>query len=509
VLGVHKLAASMHERLHLLARGANRHAPQRQQTLRAALEWSHALLDDAERAVFRRLAVVAGSADLELVMQVVVDAPGGRDLDEWAALDALSALVERSLVAVAPGPADTTRYRLLDSPRALAREKLAEAGEADALHERHARAVGQRFATADGDRWAGHVSEIEWCDRALPDIDNAQQALTWAEAHANAELALCIAPAMFTLMRDSASQAELDALVDRCATLAFAVQPGARACRALAASGNRENKSRRVLPLVERALAMARDVAAQDARLLYRVLCEWCTVLSKARRLAEAASALDEARALEQPGWPAALRGRRWEGEYRLALARGDNQAALDAQQQSLHLTRTAGGNTSVSLANLIDTQLLAGRANDAVLSGRALIAELEGTRFENPLAYARLNLAAALLVQGETAEARAIAQAGWPQAARFDMQPYWADHLALLAALEDRALDAARLAGYADAAYARNEDERQGNETAAVERARTLAREALGEAEAARLQAEGERCSDDDAAALAFGRPR
>jgi hypothetical protein len=151
----------------------------------------------------------------------------------------------------------------------------------------------------------------------------------------------------------------------------------------------------------------------------------------------------------------------------------------------------------------------LAGRANDAVQSGRALIAKLEGTRFESSLAYARLNLAAALLALDQTTEARAIAQAGWPQAPRFDMQAYWADYFALLAALEGRAADAARLAGYADATYVRNDDERQNNEAAAVERARALARATLGAAEAARLQAEGARCSDDEAAALAFGAAR
>jgi hypothetical protein len=88
-------------------------------------------------------------------------------------------------------------------------------------------------------------------------------------------------------------------------------------------------------------------------------------------------------------------------------------------------------------------------------------------------------------------------------------MQPYWADYFALLAVLEGRAADAARLAGFADAAYARNEDERQSNEIAAIERARTLTRAALGEAEAVRLQAEGARCSDGEAAALAFGEAR
>jgi len=83
VLGVQRLAASMHERLSLL-RNRNPVASDRQRTLRAALEWSHGLLAEAEQIVFRRLAVFAGSARLEWVVQVVADPPGQGALDRWA-----------------------------------------------------------------------------------------------------------------------------------------------------------------------------------------------------------------------------------------------------------------------------------------------------------------------------------------------------------------------------------------------------------------------------------------
>src|SRR5262249_571749 len=126
-LGVERLAASMHERLKLLVRGRNRTAPARQQTLRATLEWSHALLDDREQAGFRRLAVVGGSAALDLLQRVAAC----ERWNEWDVLDALDTLVERSLVAVLPGDAGAApRYRLLESPRAYAAERLEEAGEA-------------------------------------------------------------------------------------------------------------------------------------------------------------------------------------------------------------------------------------------------------------------------------------------------------------------------------------------------------------------------------------------
>ena len=107
MLGVQQLASSMGDRLKMLTSSRNRIAPVRQQTLRATLEWSHGFLEERERAVFRRLAVFAGSASLALVQQGVPDAPDqvapnqgapGEPLDEWAVLDALALLVDRSLV---------------------------------------------------------------------------------------------------------------------------------------------------------------------------------------------------------------------------------------------------------------------------------------------------------------------------------------------------------------------------------------------------------------------------
>ena len=114
-LGVDHLLASMQERFRWLTGGRNRAAPARQRALRSALEWSDALLDERERQVFRRLGVVAGSASLDCIEQVLVDDDAG--LDRWAVADALDALVDRSLVAVVTtGDAASVRYRLLETP---------------------------------------------------------------------------------------------------------------------------------------------------------------------------------------------------------------------------------------------------------------------------------------------------------------------------------------------------------------------------------------------------------
>ena len=108
--------------------------------MRAALEWSHDCSSDAERAVFRRLGVFAGGFTMELAQAVAGDA----ELDEWAVLDHLSALVDKSLVVADAG--EPPRYRLLESARAFALEQLASGR--DGRHAAAARAGDARFLRA-------------------------------------------------------------------------------------------------------------------------------------------------------------------------------------------------------------------------------------------------------------------------------------------------------------------------------------------------------------------------
>ncbi len=131
--GLAKLPGALDQRLHVLTAGSLT-APPRQQTLRAALEWSYGLLGEAEQKVFRRLAVFAGSASLEAVQRVAADRKPGSTLDEWAVFDALGALVDRSLVAVdGSDGAGSPHYRLLATHRAFALERLQAAGEEAAV----------------------------------------------------------------------------------------------------------------------------------------------------------------------------------------------------------------------------------------------------------------------------------------------------------------------------------------------------------------------------------------
>jgi len=204
VFGVQRLVASMGDRLRVLTSSRNRLAPARQQTLRAALEWSHGFLDERERAVFRRLAVFAGSASLSMVQHVVRDPVGQGDLDEWEVLDVLALLIERSLVvAITPDEAVEPRYRLLDTPRVF------YAAEEAPLRQRHAYAVAAYFFEVQGSLDSGTVRLDPWRHAMAADLDNGREALGWARAADDAVRIVQIATAIARALPQSAYRERL------------------------------------------------------------------------------------------------------------------------------------------------------------------------------------------------------------------------------------------------------------------------------------------------------------
>ena len=134
---VETIDARLSDRFRLLS-GGDQTALPRQQTLRALIDWSHDLLTEPEKILLRRLSVFAGGWTLESAEAVCA----GGELAEADVLDLLTQLVDRSLVAM---DADGSRYRLLESVRAYAREKLDASGEGASLRSRHLESV-VRFA---------------------------------------------------------------------------------------------------------------------------------------------------------------------------------------------------------------------------------------------------------------------------------------------------------------------------------------------------------------------------
>jgi predicted ATPase/DNA-binding SARP family transcriptional activator len=168
-----ELADRLTDRFALLTGGA-RTAEARQRTLRATVDWSHALLDSREQTVFRRLAVFHGGWTLDSA-EAVVSAMG---VSASSVLDLLSRLVDRSLVIADPGR--PTRYRMLETLRQYAAERLDASGERDAVADRHAAHFVQ-LAEAAEYRLRGQ-SQRETLRRLRDEQPNLRAALNWLEA---------------------------------------------------------------------------------------------------------------------------------------------------------------------------------------------------------------------------------------------------------------------------------------------------------------------------------------
>jgi predicted ATPase/DNA-binding winged helix-turn-helix (wHTH) protein len=165
--GVRGLAAHLDDRLRLLTSG-RRTAVARHRTLSATLDWSYNLLSEAQQKVLRRLAIFAGGFTLHAAGVVAADATHS----ESEVIDRLAELVAKSLVAADVGDAEP-RFRLFDTTRAYALNKLVESGEVDALGRRHATYFRELLeGAAKNDSASTYAAEI----------DNIRAALTWAFA---------------------------------------------------------------------------------------------------------------------------------------------------------------------------------------------------------------------------------------------------------------------------------------------------------------------------------------
>ena len=168
-LSVDEIAARLHDRFTLLTGGARTALP-RQRTLEAAVAWSYDLLDDEERLLFARLSVFAGSFDLAAAEAVCSADPIRRD----RILDLLTRLVDKSLVTVVRSGGGT-RYRLLETLREYARNRLATADDADAVRDAHTHwAVA--FARSAGAQLMG-PEQARWLDQIAASRDDLRAAL--------------------------------------------------------------------------------------------------------------------------------------------------------------------------------------------------------------------------------------------------------------------------------------------------------------------------------------------
>lgn len=343
VLSVEQIARRLTDRFRLLSAG-DRTAPARQRTLRAAIDWSHELLDDPERVLLRRLSVFAGWT-LEQAEHVCADAALPAD----DVLDLLTALVDKSLVVVSGELAGEVRFRQLDSIREYAAERLADAGEQDTFRERHRDAVLDaaerhgRIAVAREDApWAERVALFNLYD---VELGNVRTALTWSLDHGDIGegLRICTALRTFWIVRGRVT--EWAGWTDRFLTAAPGLgsdAPGpdvlgpALVARAQLALGGRDYVQ--AARYADDGLASCR--ACGDDFMTASALIAGAECLVRAGRLTDAAERLDEADAIAAAprqewnrAYAAAVRGYLLIRGSRLREARGHLDAAASVMR--------------------------------------------------------------------------------------------------------------------------------------------------------------------------------
>ncbi len=203
LLSPQSLLSRLDSRLPLLTGGATS-LPYRHQTLRNAIAWSHALLTDEEKKLFRTLSVFAGGCTLEAVEAVYT--PGGQDLVSptnevgpglgSTTLDVLAALIDKSLLRQDEQVgSDDYRFSMLETIREFAVEELAAGGEEDAVRRSHAHYF-MEFAEHAALELVG-ANQSAWLDKLAQDHDNLRAALGWAQSSGDAATELRIAAALW------------------------------------------------------------------------------------------------------------------------------------------------------------------------------------------------------------------------------------------------------------------------------------------------------------------------
>jgi predicted ATPase/class 3 adenylate cyclase/DNA-binding NarL/FixJ family response regulator len=403
-LSLVEILDSLHDRFRLLTGGA-RTAVRRQQTLRASVDWSHALLTEPERVLFRRLAPFMGGFDLAGAQNVC----GGGDVERYQVLDQLALLVDKSL-AVADESSNRTRYRLLETMRQYALEKLGESGEADVVRTRHRDYYTALAAKLDLPADSDYERAIE---QAETEIDNLRAAFGWSRETSDVELALTLTSSLQPLWQGRGRLREgltwFDTALDaNQPAMTPAVRARALADRATLGlwAGATESPDQ-----AQQALAIAREV--NDPALLARALTA-CGYVAAYFDADEAGSYLTEAMGLARD------LGDRWRlsqilvAQVVAALAAHDPIAARAAAEEGRDLANAIGDRFNARRFRwyLGIAQLYRGDLAGAVAQFAAVADEAEAAHDEIWRVDSLVGLGIALAHQGEYAAALAAAEA-------------------------------------------------------------------------------------------------
>jgi predicted ATPase/class 3 adenylate cyclase len=506
VLSPKQLAQKLDERFRVLT-GGDRSALPRQQTMRALVDWSYDLLSDDERTLFRKLSIFAGGFTLESASTICSDGA----IDEIAILDMLSSLVDKSLVHAEPA-ANGTRYRLLESMRQYARERLTERGEYPAVAQAHASA----FLTnaQELDRLFETTPNRAWIMQAEPELENWRAALEWALTGRNdvalarrlagllqwmwyffapAEGRRWVGSAIETI--DDTTPEEVVARLD----LAIAHIDGALTQRKASYEAAERARSRFRKLGDARGEAEAQRIAGGALALLGRA--------------SEGEAILYEALAQAQRLGERKMVGRILGGIGMAQTFAGNIPGARTSYAEALAMARVAGDEHAISLlaANLAETEFKGGDAEAALQRAGETIETLRAPNFARRIAITLANMAQYLVALDRYDEARERAReaVAVSRDAQADVWTVFAlQHLAAIGALAPAEpitrARSARLMGYVDARIDELDAVRE-TEELEYQRVMPALREALGNDSLEALMREGGTWNEDQAVAEAM----
>ncbi len=463
-----EIAARLEDVFRLLTGGSKAALP-RQQTLRATIDWSYALLSVPEQIVLRRLSVFVDGFSLEGATAVATGDP----IDAYDVLDLLQALVDKSLVAAdTTGP--VTRYRMLQTTRHYALEKLYLAGEAGRFR-RLAEYLAGFYARAEK-TWPTTPTE-PWLVEFAPEVENLRAAIDWAfgqgpRATGTAEIG---DPALgIALVAAAGSIAEeMSLLADMRRWTAAAVPHVTPQTPKSLAGWLLYWTTRHQSVFGVRSLSDARRHAIalfREAGDLVGLSCALRTAGVAMMRPGEKSEAaldmLTEAASVLRPvGETKDLANAIAHlGSYHYSV--GDEAAGKRLTEEALAIRRHLGDETGilVSLINLAEFSFAAGDTATAIKLARQALASSRRRAVQELSATILANLANYLLAEDHVAEARMAAAESLSLCRAIGTADYAAacmERIALAMVLDGAAPQAARLFGYTSAHYARTDQVR------------------------------------------------
>ena len=444
-LGIQALLERLDDRFRLL-KVQGRSAEPRHGALIAALDWSYNLLSPQEQTVFNRLGAFAGSFSLQAAAGCVAD----QNIDTAEAIDLIGRLVDRSLVSALP--VEPPRYLLLETVRFYTLGKLADNGDLAAAQASMARTLLRLLDSAYQEYWS--LDEVIWLHRYEPEVDNVRAALDWAGVH-DRELSVALYGSAWPLFVETDLYSEGRVRYDDMLKRLSDSLPRARTARFWEAVATYDCSRQCDRARYAAELAAAMHAAAGDARARYYSLLKLafnCRGDDSAARIA-----FDAARTLEDPAWPARLLTHGALTEGALLMNAGGFSEARSAYRRAVRFALTVSERRALEAsASIVELDIACGDTAAALQLGRPLLVTLRHSGRRETLFDVLVLVFSALLLAGETAEARETGAELQALAQRLDASKLYSalDAMAYLACIERRFEAAARIGARADLAH-------------------------------------------------------